>query len=124
MELMLRFCDSRVPRSRELGRPRALFSGHLLLYGRDVRLVGRSFCGSIDGSARVVSDSFTRPKEAASGNSKRARYNEYRGKSFHLAKSLRRKRVIASESSPARGDTSFFQTASGCHRVMQGYGHT
>ena len=107
---MLRFCDSSVvasaPWADNLEQLRAFFPGHLLWCGRGnrIREVWRSLRGSIDGSARVLFNSLTRSEQAASGNSKRASYGEYRGKSFHSAESLRRKRVLASESSPARGE--------------------
>ena len=80
-----------------LGRPWPLFSRHFLLYGRDVREVRRSSRGSIDGSTRVLFNCLTRSEQAASGNSKRDYNSECCGKFLHLATSLRRKWVLASE---------------------------
>jgi hypothetical protein len=83
-------------------------------------------------SAFLPADSFTRSEEAASGSGKRARNRECSGKSFHSATSLRRKRVLASESSRARGEFAtlaitchefFSRSSSGCHGAVQRWGH-
>ena len=87
------------------------------MYGRDVREVRRGFRGSIDGSARVLFNSVTRSEQAACGNSKRDHNGECRGYFFHSAPSLRRKRVLASESSRARGQ--FARLAITCHEFFR-----
>jgi hypothetical protein len=66
-----------------------LFARHLLSYWSEIREVRGSFGGSIDGSARVLSDSLTRSEEAASGYSQRADDGACSNKFFHFAISLR-----------------------------------
>ena len=103
-----------------------------MLHRREVSEVRRSFRGSIHGSAGVLSDSFTRSEQAASGSGKCARNRECSGKSFHSTKSLKRKRVLATESSRARGEFAtsaitchefFSRSSSGCHGAVQRWGH-
>ena len=88
MELMLRFCDSSVCSVSVLsGELRATVSAF-----PPAPLVVQASCpggpeelrGPIYGSTRVLSDSFTRSEEAASGNRKRAYNGECRGIVFSL----------------------------------------
>jgi len=122
---MLRFCDRRLvafasPRGTpaksevvNLEQLRAFFSRHLLPYGHFVGNIRRSFRSSIHGSARVLLNSFSRSEETASPNGKRDQSGEGSGYFFHSATSLRCNRILASESSRARGE--FAAMARRCH---------
>ena len=84
--------------AKKLEQLRTFFSRHHLLpYGRFVRDLRRSFRSPVHGSARVVLNSLSRSEQAASSNTKRDYSGERRNKFFHLATSLRRKRVLASQ---------------------------
>jgi hypothetical protein len=122
MDLMLRFCDTEALRlvsavvGGQLPDTSTLFAWHRLSYGYEVRKVRRSFRSSIHRSTRLLFDGLTRSEEAASGKCQRTCDAACSDNSFHSATSLRRKRLLATESSHVR--CLFTALAITCHKFF------